>query len=197
MNLIRAFIAINLSPEIIRGLDQALSQLKERAPGKTVRWVAAGNIHLTIKFLGDVSVANLEMLKSVIRVEANRHVPFEIRVGNLGAFPSFKRPRVVWVGVEAPSELLALQRAIETETRRLGYPPEERPFSPHLTLGRAARNAAVEGVRRLSESLIDMKVGFLGAVTIQEVHLYRSDLQAGGSIYTRLFTAPLSAANQP
>ena len=76
---------------------------------------------------------------------------------------------------------------------RLGYVPEERPFSPHLTLGRVARNASPEEIHRISDILGKTKVGFLGAFRVQSVHLYRSDLQPGGSIYTRLFTANLAA----
>jgi len=193
MSVIRAFIAIDLSPEIRRRLESVIQQLQQRLGGVPVRWVAAKNIHVTMKFLGDVSLSNLEMLKKILQSEASSHSPFDISVGDLGAYPSIYRPRVIWAGVEAPQELKTLQRCIEAETARLGYAPEDRPFSPHLTLGRVARHSTSQDARRISEVLGTYKVGFLGAVRVQAVHLYRSDLQPGGAVYTQLFTAPLSS----
>jgi 2'-5' RNA ligase len=191
MVVIRAFIAINLSPEIRHSLDEVSNKLKERLPGVPVRWVPVENIHLTIKFLGDVSVSNLEMLQKLLRVEASQHSPFEFSVGNMGAFPSISRPRVIWVGVEAPDELHTLQHGIEMETARLGYAREKRSYSPHLTLGRVSRNADSADTRRIREVLKNCTVGFLGAARVQEVHLYRSELKPAGAIYTQIFSAPL------
>ena len=193
MGVIRAFIAISLSPEVYQHLDQLLAGLKSDLPGGSIRWVPAKNIHLTIKFLGEVSISSQELLGRSLQAEASRHPSFEISVGGLGVFPSLRRPHVIWVGVEAPLELAALQHAVEAEMARLGYAPEERPFSPHLTLGRVARNASLDETRRISDVLGKSKVGFLGAFRVQSVYLYRSDLQPGGSVYTRLFTASLAA----
>lgn len=192
MNVIRAFIAISLSDEVHRGLEQVLQDIKGRLPAGVVRWVPGKNIHLTIKFLGDVSLASQEMLTTMLRTEAARHLPFEFSVGGLGAFPTPRRPRVIWVGVQAPSELASLQRGVESEMARLGYEPEERPFSPHLTLGRVTRNADPADLQRLSSVLETYKVGFLGVTRVQAIHLFRSDLQTGGAVYTRLYSAPLS-----
>ncbi|MEW5872121.1 MAG: RNA 2',3'-cyclic phosphodiesterase [Chloroflexota bacterium] len=195
MSVIRSFIAISLSPEIYQHLDEASEKLRSRLPETPVRWVPVKNIHLTIKFLGNVSVSNLEMLKKVLEVEVGRHAPFEISVGEVGAFPSNRRPRVLWIGVEAPPELYALQRGIEAEMARLGYAREEREFSPHLTLGRVARNAGANDLRQISQVLDSCKVGFLGATRVQEVRLYRSDLQPGGAVYTQIFAASLAAGS--
>jgi len=191
MNVIRAFVAIHLSPEIIHNLEQVLQELKGRWPEAPVRWVPAKNIHLTIKFLGDVSVANLPLLTRALQAEAAHHASFDVSVGRLGAFPSVRRPRVIWVGVEAPPELYALQRDVEGELARLGYAAEERDFSPHLTLGRVGRNAGGDDLQRLSALLAGVKVGFLGATRVQSVHFFRSDLQPSGTVYTALFSAPL------
>ena len=144
MSVIRAFIAISLSSEIHQKLDEVIYGLKNRLPKAPIRWVPANNIHLTLKFLGDVSVSNLEILTKMIQAEVSRHEPFEISVGELGVFPSAHRPRVIWVGIEAPQELYSLHHGIETEMHRLGYAAEERPFSPHLTLGRVSRNARAD-----------------------------------------------------
>ena len=191
MSVIRAFIAIDLSPEIRRNLDGVSSALKEQLNRAPVRWVAAEGIHLTLKFLGDVSLSNLDVLKKILEGEVSRHSRFEISVGKIGAFPSTHRPRVIWVGVEGPAELFAVQRGIETETSRLGYAREERPFSPHLTLGRVSRNASPAEIRAIGEAIDINPAGFLGALRVEGVNLYRSDLRPSGAVYTRLFSAPL------
>jgi 2'-5' RNA ligase len=193
MNVIRAFIAISLSDEVQHGLERVLQDMKSRLPGGAVRWVPVKNIHLTIKFLGEVSVGSLEMLTTMLQTEAARHPQFEFSVGGMGAFPSPRRPRVIWVGVEAPPELPGLQRGVEAEMARLGYAPEERPFSPHLTIGRVTRNPDPGELRQLSSVLEASKVGYLGVTQVQAVHLYRSDLQPSGAVYTRLHSAALSA----
>jgi 2'-5' RNA ligase len=191
MPVIRAFIAIELSHEIHQGLDQVISQLKKRLEVSVIRWVPAENIHLTLKFLGDVSIANVEMLKKILQAEAVSCPHFEISVGGLGAFPNAHHPRVVWVGVEAPQDLNNLQHAIETATERLGYTKEERPFSAHLTLGRVSRNATPKDARLIGEVLESTKVGFLGLAHIEAVHLFKSELSPSGSIYTKMFSASL------
>lgn len=190
-NTIRAFIAINLSSQVIHQLEEVSQQVKRELPGHSVRWVAVSNIHLTIKFLGDVSVSNLAILKQTLQIEVARHPAFEFEVTGLGAFPSVSRPRVIWVGVQTPPPLQNLQHGIEGEMKRLGYPPEDRPFSPHLTLGRVARGATSEMVVRISEVLRASRVGSLGRSSASEVHLYQSDLQPGSPIYTPLFSAAL------
>ncbi len=189
MNVIRAFIAISLPEEIRRNLERVLQEFRQRLPRAPVRWAPANNIHLTLKFLGDVVLQNLEILKKVLRAEAYKISGFEVRIGGSGAFPSANRPRVIWVGVEAPAELIALQQGIEVETGRLGYAREERPFSPHLTLGRVDRNATPLEARQIRDALVSYPVRDLGLAQIREVHLFRSDLRPGGSIYTQLFTA--------
>jgi 2'-5' RNA ligase len=191
MSVIRAFIAIDLNPEIRRMLEQVTRQLRDRLVDVPIRWVPAENIHLTLMFLGDVSVKNLEILKKVLQNEASSHHSFELSVGSLGAFPNNRHARVLWVGVEAPAELVNVQRGIETAVSRLGYAREERPFSAHLTVGRISRNATSKDIHLISEVLESTKVGFLGVAQVDAIHLLKSDLKPTGAIYTRIFSAPL------
>lgn len=196
MSVIRAFIAINISAEIKQRLTVLSGDLQRALGGVPVRWVPVENIHLTLKFLGDVSETNLELLKKIMKSEAAEHPAFELSAGELGAFPTIRRPRVIWVNIQAPAELVSLQRGIDHETARLGYPREDRPFSAHLTLGRVSRNANVNDLRRISEELSSFKVGFIGAANVQQVHLYRSDLQPTGAIYTLIYSASLAASSE-
>jgi 2'-5' RNA ligase len=195
METIRAFIAIELPAAIRQQLD-ALERQIQAAAGeparRAVRWVPAGNIHLTLKFLGEEPAAKLAPLAELLQRESARVAPFEMQVGELGAFPNLRRPRVIWVGTQAPPALLALQQAIEAGARRLGYPAEERGFSPHLTLGRVNQSARAEETAPLARALGEMKVGSLGSLPVTAVHLFRSDLRSGGPVYTVLQRFPLS-----
>lgn len=197
MSVIRAFVAIELSEEIHQRLDEVIARFKKQLPDVPIRWVPAQNIHLTLKFLGEVSLTNLDMLTSLLQTEIGAHHPFEISVGGAGAFPTPRRARVLWVGVEAPPELAAVQSGILSAVERLGYAGEDRPFSPHLTLGRVSRNAGTQDLRQISQALEATKVSFLGAVCVRQVHLFRSDLRPTGAVYTRIFSAPLSEPAQP
>ncbi len=194
MPVIRAFIAIDMPADIHKKLDDVSTYLQKISHVNAVRWVPARNIHLTLKFLGEVSPTNLELLTKILASEAAKHHTFELSVGSLGAFPALRRPRVIWIGIEAPPDLTALQHSIETETIRLGYAAEDRAFTPHLTLARISHNASHEDVTQIGDHLVDYKVGLLGRVNVSRVMLFKSDLQPGGAIYTPQFSAPLAPA---
>lgn len=190
MTAIRSFIAIDLNVQVQSKLGEIIHQLQPLT-GNIVRWVPENNIHITLKFLGDTSPTNLEILKKIVTVEANRVSGFDLSVDGLGAFPTLRRPRVIWVGVQAPPTLLALQRNIDTETQRLGYAPEDRPFSPHLTLGRLAHNATPDEIRQVGDTLATCKATISTTVHVKTVVLFRSDLQPGGAVYTPIHVASL------
>jgi 2'-5' RNA ligase len=190
-HVVRAFIAIELPPHIRQELNLILKQLQERLSHAAIRWVPANNIHITLKFLGDVSISNLELLKKILDTEGHRHKSFDIAVNGLGAYPTIHRPRVIWVGVEAPAEMEALHRSIEAETQRLGYAAEERRFSPHLTLGRISHTARPQDIHDISSILTDYTVGSLGIASVEKVVLFRSELTPGGAIYTPLHSVLL------
>jgi 2'-5' RNA ligase len=191
--VIRAFIAIEMAPGIQSQLDEIQKQMRQHIKGNAIRWVRSQNIHLTLKFLGDVSIANLDSIKNILADEAINHDPFEIIIGNLGAFPNHHRPRIIWVGIKAPQNLTSLQQNLETKMEKLGYAREERPFSPHLTLGRVAPNISDSERHFVKETLDNTQVGILGTVQVDAVHLYKSDLQPSGAVYSRLYTANLKA----
>ena len=189
---IRAFIAVSLPPILGSQLDLTSRQLREMLPAVPIRWVPVKNIHLTLKFLGNIPEQNLGALKESLNIEASRHRSFEIGLGLPGAFPSINRPRVIWVGVTAAEELKELARGIEHQTESLGYPSEERPFSPHLTLGRVGRQVSPGEIRLISDAVQSLKIEAAGTTRVTEIHLYRSDLNPGGAVYTRLYSASLS-----
>jgi 2'-5' RNA ligase len=148
-------------------------------------------MHLTLKFLGNISPANVDMVTQMIGAEADSCQPFDMHVGGLGSFPSPKRPRVIFIGLRAPAELEALQHGIESATTRLGYESEEHGFSPHLTIGRVRQNISASDQQKIRRALEETQIDLLGTARVDSVHLYNSDLKPTGSVYTRLYSAPL------
>lgn len=191
MEVIRAFIAVNLSPDVLDKIEYIALDLDKRMNSVPIRWVPKENIHLTLKFLGNVSTANLEILKDILGKVVDNHHECDISVGGIGVFPKPHNPRVIWVGMKVPQELIHLQHEIEIETARLGYSREHRPFSPHLTFGRVSRNASAQDVQVIAKILEKYKVGFLGATRLRTVYLFRSDLKSEGAEYTPIYSYDL------
>ena len=106
-------------------------------------------------------------------------------------FPDLKRPRVIWVGLDGAAQLADLQRGVEACAERLGYPPETRPFSAHLTVGRVQNRVGSDQLSTLRAAFEQTRIDRLGCILVDSVHLMKSDLQPGGSVYTPLFRAPL------
>lgn len=190
MSLLRAFIAVELPLEIRQTVCNTTSKLREGIGG-LVRWVPVENMHLTLKFLGDVSPSNVELLSQMLHAETDLFNCFDLRLNGLGSFPNLKRPRVIYIGIQAPAALETLQRGIESAARRLGYESEERGFSPHLTIGRVKQNATVTEQQTIRHALEGTKIDSLGTARVDSVQLFKSDLSPTGSVYTRLYSASL------
>lgn len=193
MNAVRAFIALELPRVTHDALGDLQARLKQEAPRESVRWVKPDNIHLTLKFLGQVPTARIDTISLALkRAVADLHVfPYEIM--GAGCFPDTTRPRVIWVGVDEPTGALqTLQRTVESAIAPLGYPTESRAFQPHLTIGRTTRDVKPADLHRLGDLVASMKVGLLGHVHADEVVLFKSELSPGGSKYTSLARLPLA-----
>jgi 2'-5' RNA ligase len=190
MNLLRAFIALEIPHELQQIIHTETAHLRNTI-GALIRWVPPGNMHLTLKFLGNISPANVDMLTQMIGAEADACQPFVVQVGGLASFPSPKQPRVIYIGLQGPAELEMLQHGIESATTRLGYVSEGRGYSPHLTLGRVRQNISALDQQKIRRALEETRVDSLGTARVDSVHLYNSDLKPTGSVYTRLFSAPL------
>ena len=187
METIRTFIAIPLPTSMLKELTALQRHLEKQMPSRSVRWVRAEGIHLTLKFLGDTPVSKLPEIKRALAVVARNAPPCPFTVGGLGCFPNLRRPRVVWVGVQEPTgRLAALQSAIEEVMTPFGYPPEERDFTPHLTLGRVRRRLPRSTVARIGEVVGATAVGVLGEVSAKHFAFIRSVLKPTGAEYTAL-----------
>jgi 2'-5' RNA ligase len=192
MSLLRVFIAIELPVHVCDAIQKQTVRLRQTLGNDLIRWVPTQNMHLTLKFLGDTATSYLDFLKQLIIREADSHPQFDLQLGGLGSFPNSRRPRLLWIGIHAPADLASLQRSIETGTSRLGYEQEERAFSPHLTIGRVRQNSSLPELQKIHTALDIIQLGNIGIARVDSIHLFKSDLQPGGSIYTKLFSAPLS-----
>jgi 2'-5' RNA ligase len=183
----RLFVAVPI-PEPARG--QILDLLGDLRKGDwPVRWVHDEGLHMTLKFFGEVGSDRLDVIIEALRFAANGAAALPLKLGELGAFPSRSRPRVLWVGIEAPPSLELLQDRIERGTEAIGFPPEGAPFQPHVTLGRVR-----EGQRLPAGGLDDHAAEFKAVPFVaQELVLYESVLTTGGPKYESRLTLDLGA----
>jgi 2'-5' RNA ligase len=182
---VRAFVAVLLPDDVRARLAATAAELRAEVPG--LAWVRAANLHVTLRFLGEVEPVTLERVGEAVAVAATRAAPFTITVGGLGGFPPGRPPRVVWAGVLSGGEGLArLHDALESALVARGIPGEGRVFHPHVTLARARDP---RGARGLADTL--GKGAPLGEVRVAALHLMRSELGAQGSRYSVLMEAPL------
>ncbi len=189
---IRTFIALPLSAEITRQLGEIQSVLSRRCPHQSVRWVDPQRIHLTLFFLGDIVPELRPQVEEALGVVARNVGPFTFEVAGLGAFPRMSRPRVLWVGIEEPTQRLALlHQAVNDAMEAVGFERETRPYSPHLTLGRVRRGASGRDVQQVGEIAQEIEVGYLGEVTVSEMIFFRSILKSTGAEYIPLKTFAL------
>jgi RNA 2',3'-cyclic 3'-phosphodiesterase len=192
MATIRSFVAIELSDAARQALAARQRDLKAAIPPQTVRWTIPDSIHLTLQFLGDVPLEKIPAITSALRDACAGTAPFAFELIGLGVFPDRRRPRIVWVGVREPSgTLAALHGRVGQALAALGFPPEERAFTPHLTIGRAARDAAPRDLAAAGEHVARLDVGLIARIPVGHIALMKSDLRPTGALYTAQATFPL------
>lgn len=179
-DVVRTFICIEIPESIkerIDGLQRTLGEIDAQ-----VSWTKPSNIHLTLKFLGDVEVSRIERVGDAVERAATGISPFEVEVSGAGCFPSPRSPRVLWVGLSVvPEPLKQLYASIEDELARDGFPREKRKFSPHLTIGRirTPHNSTLVAEPLIATGFTPETFDATGVIVM------RSDLKPTGSIYTR------------
>jgi len=189
----RVFVAVQFSDGLRRQLAEAIARLSRAVPPRSVQWVKAENIHITLKFLGDTPVNDIAKIGEALTSAVSAAEPFEFAPNGFGCFPDARKPRVVWIGVdhEGGQKLKALASAVEAALAPLGYPPEPRPFSPHVTLGRIRRETPPRDASRVGAVIAAQPAAQWPAEKVSAAHLMKSDLRPGGSVYTSLRLAPL------
>jgi len=180
--VIRTFIAIELPEEIIYTISKV--QEKIRSHGFKIRWVRPENIHLTLKFLGDIKEADTEKVARAVSESVTGYHPILLAVKGIGVFPGIKRPRVLWLGISKQLDLLtALQRTLDEKLEAIGFPKEKRPFRGHLTIGRIKDKIDPKRLHGVLKEFTQFESEHFFA---HRIILYKSELKPKGAVYTKL-----------
>lgn len=184
---IRAFICFKLPRRIILSIRELQESIKDS--GLKIKWVKAENIHLTIKFIGDIRLPDINDIELAIKETAGDFAPLLLSAQGLGVFPNLKRPRVIWTGLSGQiEELISLQKILDTKLRLIGFPKEKRPFKGHLTIGRVKGRL---DSRKLSEVMNRFNKFETKQFSCDRIFLMQSELKPSGPIYTKLMSEPL------
>ena len=179
--IIRLFIAIEIPTSIRNELGILIEKLKKASDDGHIRWARPDSIHLTLKFIGDLSTGSVANVTKILETVALKRSRFDLSVGELGCFPDFINPRVIWIGIsEDSSELANLQNEIELVLKPIGIISETRPYHAHLTLGR------VRKPRDVGEIFSMVEIGTIGHFQVDEFCLIKSDLRPDGAVHTNL-----------
>ena len=178
----RAFIAIDLPGSIRSSLGDSQEILKSF--GFQVKWVRPQNIHLTLKFLGDIDSDHIEKIIAAMTLTAKDFTGVTLSAKEIGVFPNIRRPRVIWAGLDGQLEILQdLQQLLDGHLADLGYPRETRAFKGHLTLGRVKGKIASTRMK----TAIDKLKGFESeSFAISEIILFKSELRPTGAVYSKV-----------
>jgi len=191
MEEIRSFIAIELPREVKLALARLQNRLKSgsRAP---IKWVDPDIIHLTLKFLGNISPDIIGRITAALEEACHGVIPLHLEITEPGVFPNTRRVQVVWVGLTGEVERLGqLQKCIDSRLEPLGFKAETRPFAPHLTLARVREQATPDERQNLGQLVTGATLEGGGSLNVEAVHLMRSQLTSKGPVYTRIGSVTL------
>jgi 2'-5' RNA ligase len=192
MKQIRSFVAIELDDQIREKLRETQACLKAKGIADQVRWVRPEAIHVTLKFLGDVPPVRIREIVVALTQSCEGIGPFSLSFGDLGCFPSVSRPNVIWIGVQGDTKELAhVQSRIEEGLAILGFPREQRKYTPHLTLGRVGRHVQRTERGRLGGLVQTQDIETLAEIEVTEVSLMKSVLSPVGAKYSQLAAVKL------
>jgi 2'-5' RNA ligase len=187
--MIRSFLALDPPEEILREIGRVQERLRKLIHGD-VRWVRPESIHLTLKFFGDIPERDVANISAVAGKAAAGVRPMDLAIGGAGVFPDPHRPRIIWLGMNGDvARLTTFQQGMERALQEIGFPREERPFRPHLTLGRIKTPKGLIGLTGVLEK---GETYTAGRFTASGLGLFKSDLTPRGAIYTRLAGYPFA-----
>jgi len=189
---IRSFIAIELPEEVKTGLHRLQAELK-LPQHNFVKWVAPQSIHITLKFLGNISPQKVAEVTRVMEQASHGVSPFQVDISEVGAFPNLRQPRVLWLGIRGEiDKLAAWQKRIDDGLAPLGFTKEARPFTPHLTLARLREGVSSGDRRDFGELVMKTPVEANYKVNVNSLSLMKSQLLPTGAVYSRLAEVKLS-----
>lgn len=186
MTELRLFIALDFSKSMHKKIAAAQSELKTHFPQSCLRWVPEEKIHITLKFLGNISSDCMLDLEKALHTAASLSSICSAKISSLGAFPSLKKPNNIWIGVQPDQALLELYERLEESLESIKIPSEKRAFSPHITLARISQNATQPERMAISKKLQQIDIDELGTDKFSHLLLYKSEMHHGIYVYTIL-----------
>lgn len=184
MNSMRCFISIGLEPAIKKDIEFYIKKLSADDLFKGIKWVKSDNIHITLAFLGEISLNNINQISEVMKLASNKLDPFVVNLKGTGFFPNMREPKVFWIGVEKTPSLYRLKEEIDVGLEKSGIKFDRKPFAPHLTLGRFKTGL---NLKRHINFLPDFEASFL----VEKISLVKSELLKEGPLYSDIFVCSL------
>lgn len=188
---LRTFLAIDLPSSLQAAIEQNIRTVKRELPG--LSWSKPGNLHVNLKFFGDTTESQVDLIRRAVEPAISHVSPFVVELKGFGVFPDNRAPRVLWVGLGgALDSLVALAGSIGRAVVPLGFPQEDRPFRPHLTVARVKKDHRAVG--RVLDTLGAFTAPFpCGPLSVERVTLFKSELRPSGAVYTKLWDVALNA----
>jgi len=183
---IRSFLAVDIQEPLISHIQSNQTQLKQLLP-ESIRWVNVKNIHITIKFIGNLNIAHIPAVQKELEDGLVSFAEFILQPTELGLFPNSHKPQVIWMGINNPAPLTHIFRITEKIFQNHGYPTEKRKFTPHLTLGRIKKPLTSEEIITMINGLDAISFREEKAMKVSKVNLYKSRLTPSGPEYSEIF----------
>lgn len=191
MKTLRTFVAIELTDELKHSIQKVIHCYQELVPAGLVKWVATRNLHITIKFLGDTPISLIPSIQEKMDQLASKESDFWMTAAGAGMFPTARKPRVIWLGLNGKTELSRISQELDDFLTGLNFSREERPFSPHLTIGRVYQGVEEQKLLTLGKIILGNQPGILNRMLVKNISLIKSDLHPDGPIYTTIHTSEL------
>ena len=182
---LRTFTAVELGQKQVQTLAAYTQQLLNKFPSG-FRWVKAEHLHLTLKFLGEITPKQAETVSAVLAQVCQNFKPFALRIEGCGAFPNWRNPRTIWAGLTPVKEVQSLHHQMDAALAQVGFQPEGRSFSPHLTLCRVSDFVDQQCIKGLEKTMQTSPFPPMDSWEVKEVVFFKSRLQPGGPVYTPL-----------
>ncbi|RJP29779.1 MAG: RNA 2',3'-cyclic phosphodiesterase [Candidatus Omnitrophota bacterium] len=188
----RAFIAAQLPPAIKECLSETQNQLK--TSGADVKWVEKENIHLTLKFLGNIDQDSTPPIKEVLNSTAKEFIDFTFRISNIGAFPGLDHPRVIYAGIdEGADKIKELIISLENKLLKIGIPKEDKDPVPHITIGRVRSFHNISSLKKQITGINPQQKAIIQKIALKEIFLFKSELSSAGPLYEAIEGATLKS----
>jgi 2'-5' RNA ligase len=192
MKSMRLFIALEIPMDIKQEIISVINKYQRLVPSGLVKWVSGNNLHITLKFLGDTLLPAIPGIQQKMDDFCSVISPFNFTIAAAGMFPSARKPKVIWLGLDDKITLAGLSTGLDKRLASINIPKEERPFSPHLTIGRVYQGLTENSLTGVGEILLRNQPGLIGNVHVNSLSLLRSDLRPDGPVYSIQHQSKLS-----